>query len=81
MGEVTEAEIEKKKKEIEGFFTISDDVSADPLAQKPFRRIFIRNRYLGRIVHPQQPVNTPVSNPCPMESIRQLRQKSQIGFV
>ncbi len=35
MGEVTEAEIEEKKKEIEGFFTISDDVSADPLAQKP----------------------------------------------
>lgn len=35
MGKVTEEEVEEKKKEIEEFFVISDDRSADPLAQKP----------------------------------------------
>ena len=32
---VTEEEVAEKKKEIEEFFIISDDVSADPLAKKP----------------------------------------------
>lgn len=32
---VTNEEVEEKKKEIEKFFIISDDVSADPLAKKP----------------------------------------------
>lgn len=32
---VTEEQVEEKKKEIEEFFVISDDVSADPLAKKP----------------------------------------------
>ena len=32
---VTEEEVVEKKKEIEEFFIISDDVSADPLAKKP----------------------------------------------
>lgn len=32
---VTEAEIKEKQKEIEEFFIISDDISADPLAKKP----------------------------------------------
>ena len=32
---VTEEEIREKRKEIETFFTISEDVAADPLAQKP----------------------------------------------
>lgn len=35
MKEVGEGEIEEKKKEIEEFFVISDDISADPLAKKP----------------------------------------------
>ena len=33
--QVTEEQVEEKKKEIEEFFIISDDVSADPLAKKP----------------------------------------------
>lgn len=33
--EVTEEETEEKKREIEEFFVISDDISADPLAKKP----------------------------------------------
>lgn len=33
--EVTTEEVEEKKREIEEFFIISDDVAADPLAQKP----------------------------------------------
>lgn len=32
---VTEEEIAEKRKEIEAFFTISEDAAADPLAQKP----------------------------------------------
>lgn len=32
---VTEEEVAEKKKEIEEFFVISDDISADPLAKKP----------------------------------------------
>ncbi len=32
---VTEEEAEEKKREIEEFFVVSDDVSADPLAKKP----------------------------------------------
>ncbi|MFP3156252.1 hypothetical protein LQZ18_17860 [Lachnospiraceae bacterium ZAX-1] len=32
---VTEREIKEKRAEIENFFMISDDVAADPLAQKP----------------------------------------------
>lgn len=32
---VTDAEVEAKKKEIEEFFTITEDKAADPLAQKP----------------------------------------------
>ncbi len=32
---VTDEEIEEKRREIEDFFVISDDVAADPLAQKP----------------------------------------------
>ena len=32
---VTDAEIAEKKKEIEAFFTITEDKAADPLAQKP----------------------------------------------
>lgn len=32
---VTEQEIAEMRKEIEGFFTISEDAAADPLAQKP----------------------------------------------
>ena len=32
---VTEEEVAEKKKEIEEFFIISDDISADPLAKKP----------------------------------------------
>lgn len=35
MKEVTEEEIREKQKEIEEFFIISDDKSADPLAKKP----------------------------------------------
>lgn len=35
MREAGEEEIEEKRKEIEEFFVISDDVSADPLAKKP----------------------------------------------
>lgn len=35
MKAVTEEEINEKRKEIEEFFIVSDDVSADPLARKP----------------------------------------------